>query len=64
MKRKLLMTAATLTLMLMTCLNTKSYSAENTSINIEQTKQGYVNASTVNFRAEGSLVCQGILYFR
>ena len=55
MKRKLLMTAATLTLMLMPCLNTKSYAAENTSINIEQTKQGYVNASTVNFRAEGSL---------
>ncbi|MBC5996719.1 hypothetical protein EAI30_06405 [Romboutsia ilealis] len=55
MNRKLLMTAATLTLMLMPCLNTKSYAAENTSINIEKTAQGYVNANTVNFRSEGSL---------
>ena len=49
MKRMLLMTAAAMTLLLTPCGITKSYAAENSSINIETTIIGHINAYTVNF---------------
>ncbi|SCH66765.1 MULTISPECIES: 3D domain-containing protein [unclassified Romboutsia] len=55
MKRMLLMTAAAMTLLLTPCGLSKSYAAENSSINIENTIIGHINAYTVNFRDGASL---------
>ena len=55
MKKNLLMTTVTLTLIFMPCLNKKSYALENAPINTEQLTKGCINATTVNFREKGNL---------
>lgn len=55
MKRRLIMTATTLAILFTPIVNINSYATENTTINMENTENGYINANTVNFREEPSL---------
>ena len=55
MKKKLIMTAAALTLILTPCAKVKSYAEENSSIAIDSAINGYINGDTVNFRSEPNL---------
>lgn len=55
MKRKLITTAAAFTLLFMPCAKVKSYADENSSITIEKSIYGHINAETVNFRMEPNL---------
>lgn len=55
MKRRLIMTATTLAILFTPIVNINSYATENTTINMENTESGYINANTVNFREEASL---------
>ena len=55
MKRRLIMTATTLAILFTPIVNINSYATENTTINMENTENGYINANTVNFREEANL---------
>lgn len=61
MKRTLLITSTSIAILFTTYVNSKSYAQENTSINIESTTTGYINADTVNFRNEANL--QSNIYY-
>lgn len=54
MKRKLLIATTTLALLIMPNIKAFADNTENTSMSIQSTKDGYINATNVNFRTGAS----------